>query len=279
MSGRVLLAIDLSYQTYRAASVHSKLTSLEGTFTGGVFGFMVSMAKTIRECGATHVVVTLDSKPYKRSEVYPEYKQLRKDASDPELRERYLASVPLVLEMLEVVGIPTMAVPGFESDDCIGHIVAQHRHRYKEIFAASNDSDLYQLFTCPWFRVWRKDGDSVIDYWRLKEETGLTPEQFMLATALRGTHNDIAGIPKVGEKTSYKAVLDLSLYRSYHQRHKALIERNLSLIKLPHSEFPRDTRIPGRTRSFDARSLYRWCGKYDITTTQSMVTAFEQVDG
>jgi len=276
-TGRVLLAVDLSYQTYRAASVHSTLTSVEDVFTGGVFGFMVSVAKIIRECGATEVVVTKDVKPYKRSEVYPEYKQLRRDSANEELRDKYLASVPLVLEMLETVGIPTMEALGFESDDCIAHIVSQHRHRYRTIYAASNDSDLYQLFYCPWFKVWRKDTESVMDYWRLREETGLDPEEFVLASALMGTHNDIAGIPRVGPKTAYKAVLNPGLLRPYYQRYNDLIQRNLGLIRLPHAAFPGEMPVPKRTRSFDVRALYRWCAKYDITATQSMVTAFEQV--
>lgn len=275
---RTLLVVDLSFQTYRAASVHPNLTSLEDVFTGGVFGFMVSVAKIIRECGATDVVVTEDVKPYKRSETYPEYKQIRKDSANEELRDKYLASIPLVKEMLEVVGIPTMAVAGYESDDCIAHVVSQHRHRYETIYAASNDSDLYQLFYCTWFKVWRKDADSVMDYWRLLKETGLEPEEFMLATALTGTHNDIAGIKGVGPKTAYKAVSNPGLLRPYHERHGALIQRNLGLIRLPHPTFPKDVPVPSRVKPFDLRALYRWCGRYDITTTASMVQAFEQVD-
>lgn len=277
-TGRVLLAVDLSYQTYRAASVHKHLTSLDDTFTGGVFGFMVSVAKIIRECGATDVVVTEDIKPYLRSRDYPEYKQLRANDSDTELRDKYRASLPLVREMLDVVGIPRMAVSGFESDDCIGHIVSQHRHRYQTIYAASNDSDLYQLMTCQWFKVWRKDAASVMDYKRLVLETGLEPTQFSMATALTGTHNDIEGIHGVGPKTAYKAVLNRSAWRQHYERHGPMIERNLTLIKLPHAEFPKHLAVPRTTREFDPRALYRWCGKYDITTTQSMVAAFEQVD-
>lgn len=275
---RTLLAVDLSYQTYRATSVHSQLKSLEGVFTGGVFGFMVSVAKIINECGATDVVVTGDVKPYLRSRIYPEYKQIRKSTADPEIKEKYLASLPLVREMLDVVGIPIMEVPGFESDDCIAHIVSQHRHRYAAIYAGSNDSDLYQLFYCAWFKVWRKDRESVMDYWRLLKETGLEPEQFMIASALMGTHNDVEGIPRVGPVTAYKAVLNPGVLRQYQERHADLIQRNLSLIRLPHAEFPTDLAVPKRTRPFDVRALYRWCAKYDITTTQAMTTAFEQVD-
>lgn len=272
-----LLAVDLSYQCYRAASAHGTLRSIEGEFTGGLFGFMVTMAKVIRECGATQMVVCEDVKPYRRSLVYPEYKQLRASTQDEELKEKYLTTVPQVKAMLELVGVPVMSYPGFESDDCIGHIVSQHRHRYEAIYAASNDSDLFALLTCPWFKVWRKGPDDVMDRKRLFTETGLEPEQYSLASALMGTHNDIAGIAGVGPKTAYKAVLNPGVLRQYRERHSSLIERNLSLIKLPHADFPRHAPVPRPHRSFDARALYRWCAKYDINVTTSVVNAFEQV--
>jgi len=275
--GKTLLAIDLSYQCYRAASAHSTLRSIEGEFTGGLFGFMVTMAKVIRECGADEVVVCQDVKPYRRSLEYPEYKMLRASTADEEIREKYLISVPQVLEMLHVVGIPVMSYPGFESDDCIGHIVSQHRHRYHAIYAASNDSDLYALFECPWFKVWRKGPDDVMDYWKLKAETGLEPAEFSLASALMGTHNDIAGIYGVGLKTAAKAVLNPGLLRQYYEKHRDMIERNKRLIKLPHADFPRDAPVPKAHKSFDARELYRWCAKYDINVSTSVVNAFEQV--
>lgn len=277
-AGRVLLLVDLSYQTYRATSAFRNLRSLEGEFTGGLFGFMATVSKIIRDCGADRVVVCEDVKPYKRSITYPEYKQIRKASQDEELKALYLTSIQQVKDMLRVVGIPIMAHPGFESDDCIGHVVRLHRHRWREIYAASNDSDLYQLFGCPWFKVWRKDRDNVMDYWELKKETGLDPEQFMLASALMGTHNDIAGIKGVGEKTACKAVLEPGLLRKYMDGHQAMIERNLALIKLPHADFPRDVQVPGPTRPFDHRELYRWSVRYDINVTTSMVNAFEQVN-
>lgn len=275
--GRTLLAVDLSYQCYRAASAHGQLRSIDGEFTGGLFGFMVTVAKIIRECGADQMVVCEDVKPYRRSLMYPEYKQLRAKDQDEELREKYLITVGQVKAMLKVVGVPVMAYPGFESDDCIGHIVSQHRHRYRAIYAASNDSDLYALFNCPWFKVWRKGPEDVMDYWKLLEETGLEPDEFSLATALTGTHNDIEGIDRVGLKTAAKAVKNPGILRQYYDKHGAMIERNKALIKLPHADFPRDAPVPRPHKSFDARELYRWCAKYDINVTTSVVNAFEQV--
>lgn len=272
---RVLLAVDLSYQTYRAAAAHPMLTCGR-TFTGGVYGFLATLAKQIRETKATDVVICRDVKPYKRSEVYPEYKQLRKKNADDELLKAFNQSLVLVNEVIDVMGFPTMEAPGFESDDCIGWLVHRHRHRFSMIYASSNDSDLYQLFWWPHFKVLRKDINDVMDLELLTSSLGMSPAEFMLASALQGTHNDIAGIPGVGPKTAYKAVRDPSLMRAHREKHGALIERNLQLIKLPHAEFP-SLGLPTSTGRFDERALYRWCGRYDIDVTHSMLNSFEGV--
>lgn len=276
MTKPVLVVVDLSNQLYRASSVNAKLTSQDGEFTGGLYGFLVQVAKVIRDTDATQVVVGCDSKPYKRSELYPEYKLLRRDSQDPELRDRVRIAEAQVLEVLKVIGVPVISVPGYEFDDIMGHIVHRHRHRYKAIFAASNDSDLYQLFTvCPWFKVCRRD--DIMDIDTLRATTGLNPEQYMMATALMGTHNDVAGIPKVGIKTAVKAVLDPGQLRSYLERYRSLVDRNLRLIKLPYDGFPWDTRIPGPLHSFSHRQLIRALAMYDINLTSSMYDAFSQV--
>lgn len=274
--GRILLAVDLSYQTYRAAAAHPML-SHEETFTGGLYGFLTTLAKQIRETRATDVVICQDRKPYRRSTMYPEYKQIRKKNQDPELLELYIASQPLIMAAIEEIGLPVMGVDGFESDDCIGWVVRQHRHRYREIYAASNDSDLYQLFWCPWFKVLRTDIKDCMDYWRLaKGPFGMSPDEHVLSSALQGTHNDIEGIPGVGPVKAYKAIRNAGEMRLLRERWGPLIQRNLSLIQLPHPEFPRIS-IPKALAPFDSRALYRFAARYQIEVTKSMTDSFEQV--
>jgi 5'-3' exonuclease len=216
-------------------------------------------------------------KPYRRSLIYPEYKQLRKKNADDELLKAFNQSQSLILDLMQdVLGFPIMAEDGFESDDCIGWLVHRHRHRYDLIYAASNDSDLYQLFWCDRFRVLQKDINDVMDGTRLMKQFNMTPEQFMLASALQGTHNDIAGIVGVGPKKALDAIRMPNLMRAYREKHGDLIDRNMKLIKLPHPEFP-NARIPTQALRFDHRALYRWCGRLDIDVTQSMLTSFEQV--
>lgn len=271
---RVLLAIDVSYQVYRASAAYSNLISSDATFTGGLYGFLMFFGMVMRETEATDVVLCCDSKPYVRSIEYPDYKQLRKKDADPDLRERFQVSEPMVLELFERCGVPIWKVPGFESDDLMGHIVGRSRGRFSQIYAASNDSDLYQLLWTPRFAVYKDHIRTCTTGSSLLRTLGVTPSEHMLMCALQGTHNDIEGIPGVGPKTALKALKDPALMRKYRDLHGALIERNLKLIKLPHDTFPEDAVMP-TVKPFNHRVLYNYLSKLDITCTAPMVQAFE----
>lgn len=274
--GKVLLAVDLSYQVYRASAAHSMLTSRR-TFTGGLYGFLTTFAKIVRETKATHVAFCQDRKPYLRSLAYPEYKQIRKKSADEELLKRYQSSMALVLDTLTSSGFTIWGLDGFESDDLIGHCAVKYRHRFDRIYAASNDSDLYQLLWVPNFSVYSQSIIDCMDVGRLMDKHGLTPDQFMLMTALTGTHNDIEGIPKCGPVTATKAIKDPALMRNFRAIYADVIDRNLGLIKLPHAQLPKETRLPTHAGGFNHRDLYKSLACYDIEVTATMVNAFEQL--
>lgn len=273
---RVLLLVDLSYQAYRAAAANPHLTS-EGRFTGGLYGFMMALGKAVRETGATRAVFCRDSKPYVRSRQYPEYKMLRKKAADPVLKERMLESEGYVIAALRRLGHEPAAVPGFESDDIIMGLALGERHRFDEIYAMANDSDLYQGLWVPNFAVYSKGIREAVRGASLRCPKGLpiSPADYMMATALMGTHNDIAGIPRVGEVTAFEAVRDPAKLRRLRAAHAGTVERNLALIKLPHDDFP-GTSLPPAP-AFRAQDLYAELGRYDIETTHAMVSAFSAI--
>lgn len=278
MMKRVLLAVDASYQIYRACAANPQLQTVDGVYTGGMYGFLMTFCKAVRETEATHAVIALDSKPYIRSRDYPQYKKLGRNNTS-ELKERFDLAEPQVHAFMRELGVPLWSEVGFEFDDLIAHTVRRHRGRWARIYAQTNDSDAYQLLDCPTFAIYKDHIRNVVDRKALMHATGLTPEQYMLSTALMGTHNSIEGIRGVGEKTSQKAVKDAALMRKYRDAHSELIERNLSLIRLPHPEFPRHVAVPGRTSRFNPRALYRVCARYEIECTLSMVNAFEQLAG
>ena len=272
---RILLAVDQSYQSYRASAAHAELSSA-GVFTGGLYGFMVSLAKLIRETRATDLVICQDRKPYKRSEEFPDYKNFRKAKADDKLLELHQQTMELLPDFFHAIGAPVVGIPGFESDDCIAALARDYRGRFTTIYAASNDSDLFQLFRYPNFRVVKKDADSIVgpDY---LEKLGITPDEFVLMSALQGTHNDLPGIPGIGEKTALKAIKDPGHLRRLQDGHGALIERNQRLIRLPHPAMPR-IRIARPAESFDPRRLYRFSARYDIEATRAMLDSFNQVN-
>jgi len=274
---RILLCVDLSYQSYRASAANAKLSS-GGIFTGGLYGFFMAFAAAVRETRATHVAICEDSKPYVRSLEYPDYKLLRKAKADEKLRENHKTSMEMILDVLYECGINSWRVKGFESDDLVGHAVRYYGYRFDAIYAASNDSDLYQLFDAENFHLYGNDIRQLWNGKRLFKELGLTPAEYMLTTALTGTHNDIEGIPKVGPITARKALRDAALMRQYRASHGEVIDRNLRLIQLPHKDFPRDERLPEHDpQVFTPRRLYKSLGRYDIDTTNAMLAAFEQL--
>lgn len=273
---RILLAVDFSYQLYRATASHAMLTSGD-RFTGGIYGFLQSFGKMIRQTRASHVIFCRDSKPYRRSAIYPSYKMLRKKRQDDELLKKYQESEPYVLDLLRDTGLPLWSVAGFEADDLIAHCVSRHRNRWDRIVAASNDSDLYQLLWCRNFAIYRGEIRMVTQCTDLFGAP-LSTEDYMLMSAIQGTHNDIEGIPGIGPITALKIIRTPGKLRELKAKHGALIERNLELIKLPHGDFPKAEAIPGRTEPFSARKLYRSAGAFDIDVTSNMLDAFEQVN-
>lgn len=272
-----LLLYDVSYQVHRAVHAHPALTCGD-TFTGGLYGFFQTLGKIVRETEATRAAFCVDWPPYLRSRDYPAYKLVRKKAQDPEARERVELTKKLVTGVLFACGASVHGVRGFESDDLIAAIARRNRHRFGMIYAASNDSDLWQLLGQRNLALYRTGIDCLVTLDTLAE-MGLTPEQHMLATALMGTHNDIEGIPRVGEVTAFAAAKDPAKLRALRDRHPEVVARNLALIRLPHPELPPEAGNLDPPREFDPRSLYAALGRYDIDVTHAMVSAMTRIAG
>lgn len=284
MTARVLLAVDLSNQVYRAAAAHQTLTSRD-TFTGGLYGFLVSVCSAVLKVGATELVLCRDLKPYVRSQLYPDYKALRQETRDPELKALADTSMQQVLDLAAALGIPVWGVPGFESDDLIGHAVRRYGWRYQMVVAMSNDADLMQLFAHPRFALLRggkegglqralPTGRFVVD-----GKVTATPEEYVHMLCLMGTHNEVAGLPNVGPVRAAAMVQDPVKWRRAQAEHAELLARNRQLIALPHAQLEQAGRValPRATRPFTPRDLYRFAARYDIDVTPRMTEAFEQV--
>lgn len=271
---RVLLVVDFKNIIYRSTSTHASLFSGR-TFTGGVYGFMVSVLRAVRDVGATSVVVATDAPPYLRKAQFAEYKgdRKRKDPDDPMLMKA-AQSMPIAKDLLDVIDVPFWSLDGFEYDDLCAWAAAQYAHRFDRVVAMTNDSDLYQLFDLPNFVVYKGSEKGLYGRAEFVAEHGeLSRDQWVEVLSMTGTHNCVPGIEGVGPKTALKAIKDAVLMRKLLGAHEETIVRNRDLIRLPHPRFPSDPGMRLRRHTVDLRDFMRFCNRYEIQVTQRMVEA------
>ena len=116
-SDRVLLFDGHSF-AYRSFYAIRELTTRAGFPVNAVFGFWRVLLKTLRDYPSAHVAVAFDAGGGTfRHELYPEYKATRKPMPD-ELG----VQLPLIMRLLEALGIPILSEPGVEADDVLASI-------------------------------------------------------------------------------------------------------------------------------------------------------------
>ncbi len=212
MPGPRLLLLDghsLAYRAFYALPVENFSTTT-GQSTNAVFGFTSMLINVLRDERPTHVVVAFDvSRRSFRTEEYPEYKATR--STSP---AEFAGQVELIKQVLATLGIPTVAVEGYEADDVIATAVRRSgldggtEDGPMEVEIVTGDRDAFQLVSDRVTVLYPRKG--VSDLARMtptavEEKYGLTPEQYPDFAALRGDPSDnLPGIPGVGEKTAAK---------------------------------------------------------------------------
>lgn len=194
-----LILIDGNSLINRAFYATPLLTSKNGVPTNAVYGFINMLLKLISDDKPEYIAVCFDvHHPTFRHEMYSEYKGTRKPMPE-ELRPQ----IPLLKEVLTVMGICCIEKPGFEADDLIGTI-AKNTHISTEIFTGDRDS--FQLVDDETEVHFTKRGISDVEVYNnadFKEKLGISPWQIVELKALMGDSSDnIPGIPGVGEKTA-----------------------------------------------------------------------------
>ena len=137
--------------------------------------------------------IAVDSPPYKRTEMYPEYK-----ANRPEKSKALIAMLDNVKELLMEEGIIMMSCQGAEADD----VIATMCNRIDDdIVVYGTDKDLLQIFEY-------KENMILRDLFNKKDKTpkltlGIDANQVIDYLALVGDKSDnIPGIPGCGDKTA-----------------------------------------------------------------------------
>ncbi|BAW05898.1 DNA polymerase I [Nocardia seriolae] len=196
---------SLAYRAFFALPAENFKTH-GGQTTNAVYGFTAMLINLLRDEKPTHVAAAFDvSRKTFRTEAYPEYKANRSTTPD-----EFKGQVETTQEVLGALGIPVMAIDGFEADDVIATLTTQAVPEGFKVLIVTGDRDSLQLVNENVTVLYPKKGVSELTRFTpaaVEEKYGLTPQQYPDFAALRGDPSDnLPGIPGVGEKTAAKWV-------------------------------------------------------------------------
>lgn len=196
-----LVLIDGHSNVHKAYhAIGQPLTNADGEPTQAIYGFLNMFFRLLREIDFRHVAVVFDPPgPSFRKEVFEAYKANR-EASPDDL----IAQYHRIREVLDILGVPIMEVPGFEADDVLGALAMRAVETGGEALVCSVDKDLLQVVR-PGIRVWRDHLQKVevLDEQGVTDKMGVRPDQVPAYLGLLGdTSDNIPGVAGVGQKTA-----------------------------------------------------------------------------
>ncbi|SIS19998.1 DNA polymerase I [Williamsia sterculiae] len=194
---------SLAYRAFFALPAENFKTAT-GQTTNAVYGFTSMLINLLRDEQPTHVAAAFDvSRKTFRADMYPEYKAQRSKSPD-----EFNGQVELTREVLGALGIPVMAIEGYEADDIIATLTTQAEAEGYRVLVVTGDRDSLQLVGPDVTVLYPRKGVSDLTRFtpdEVEKKYGLTPAQYPDYAALRGDPSDnLPGIPGVGEKTAAK---------------------------------------------------------------------------
>jgi len=196
-----LLVLDGNSIVNRAFYGIKTLTTKDGRFTNGIYGFLNILFSLEGEYKPDGVAVAFDLKaPTFRHKMYVQYKGNRKGMPD-ELAQQ----MPTLKELLRAMGYRTVECEGWEADDILGTL-AGACSADDMCYIATGDRDSLQLVrdnvhvvlaSTKMGRTLHVEYDPAL----IKEEKGVEPKQLIDVKAIMGDSSDnIPGVPGIGEK-------------------------------------------------------------------------------
>ncbi len=256
-----LLAIDGNSVINRAFYGIKLLSTKNGRYTNAIYGFLNILLHLLEEHSPDGVVVAWDlKKPTFRHEMYKEYKAGR-HAMPEELREQ----IPIMKELVALLGFTSIECEGFEADDILGTLSAAAENNGGSCIIATGDRDSLQLISDSTRVVLSatkagRPESTVYDKAALFEKYGMTPAGMIELKSLMGDSSDnIPGVAGVGEKT---ATALISAYGSIDY-----IYENLDTLEI--KEGVREKLRAGRESAFLSRRLGTICKDVPISRALS----------
>ncbi|MEI7797289.1 MAG: 5'-3' exonuclease [Actinomycetes bacterium] len=148
-----LLLLDSASLWYRAFyGLPQSMVSPSGQPVNAIRGYLDSIARMAVTYQPDRIVACLDGdwRPSWRTELIPEYKanRIEEESDDGSLSEAaedleiLEAQVPIIMEVLDAIGIPLIGIDDYEADDVIATLSVREPG---PTFIVTGDRDLFQL--------------------------------------------------------------------------------------------------------------------------------------
>ena len=189
-------------------------------------GFATLIFNLYKEHKDSCIIFTLEGGgTNRRKEFYPQYKANRKEAP-----QDLLLQLPVAIEWLEKMGLPTLSLQGYEADDCIATLATLAKKDGYETQIISHDKDLYQLIS---------EGIYIFDYAKKQaitqkecyEKFGVLPNDFIMYQSIVGDSSDnVPGIKGIGPKGAQSILAHFKSLESLYENIEKDYENIVSLL-------------------------------------------------
>ena len=180
------------------------LNAPDGTPTNAVYGFLSILWKLVDDYAPDELCVAFDLPAATfRKQMFEDYKAQRKPMPD-----ELAVQIPILKEVLDIMGVPRLEAEGWEADDILGTISCQCAKAGRDCLIVTGDKDSFQLIGehVHVLHVKTRMGQTeTVEYdpAYFRQEYGFDPPQMVDLKALMGDASDnIPGVAGVGEKTA-----------------------------------------------------------------------------
>jgi DNA polymerase I len=244
-------AMSLVFRAYHAMA-KMNLQAPNGELTGAVYGFANILSTILSKEKPDYIGIAFDTPaPTFRHEKFAKYKAHR-----PEFPKELVPQLARIKEMIALLNITQIEMPGFEADDVIGTLTTRFGTTENlDVYCITSDKDYCQLVNehVKLFRPGFSMGEyDIVDIAGVHAKFGVTPEQVIDVLALIGDASDnVPGVKGIGEKTAIPLVQQYGSLENIYQNLDALkdsvrtkLENDRDIAFLSKELVTLDTNVP-----------------------------------
>lgn len=273
--------IDGNALLHRAWHALPPLTTKEGEVVNAVYGFAMIFFNMLKTVEPEYMAVAWDrrEKTFRHKE-YKEYKAQREKQPD----ELY-TQIERIKELLDIFGVPSFSLAGFEADDLIGTITTMTAEEKVEDIILTGDMDALQLVDSGTKVMTLKKGISDTKIYGIDEVVeryGFKPDKLIDYKALRGdTSDNIPGVKGVGDKTAKDLIAEFgdleNIYKAVDKESGKIKSRQLKLLKNNREEAFLSKKLATIITDVDFNFKLEDC-KYEGFDTQQVFDLFQTLE-